>query len=253
MPVRLHVNIDHVATLRQARGVAYPSPVDAARLCEGAGAHGITVHLREDRRHIQDADVRTLRGVVTTMLNLEMAATDEMVAIAKGVRPDMVTLVPEKREERTTEGGLDVVGNRAHIEAVVRALKDAGIRTSLFIDPEEAQVRASKDVGADGVELHTGDYAHAAEAHQQPQTERELARLSAAAVASHGAGLALAAGHGLTAANTVALVRSVPHLEELNIGHALVADAVMVGMPRAVLSYLAAIAEGEALRNPGGA
>lgn len=243
MRVRLHVNVDHVATLRQARGTPYPDPVQAALVCERAGARGITVHLREDRRHIQDRDVEALRASVSTVLNLEMAATDAMVAIAERVRPDVVTLVPERREERTTEGGLDVASQRARLAGVCSRLEAAGIRVSLFIDPDEAQVRASAALGVGSVELHTGDYCDA----KDDAREHELTRLAeAAALAARVAPeMKVAAGHGLTSANLVALVERVPEVVELNIGHALVSDAVFLGLEAAVARYLAAIAEGE--------
>lgn len=242
MAVRLHVNVDHVATVRQARGTSYPDPVAAAALCEEAGADGITVHLREDRRHIQDDDVERLRASVTTLLNLEMAATDEMVDIALRVKPDLVTLVPEKREERTTEGGLDVVGQRELVERVVDRLRDGGVPVSLFIDPVEAQVRASAEVGARTVELHTGDYANATER----DVTRELGRLADAAELAAGlsADLEVAAGHGLTLDNVGPLIARMSSLVELNIGHALVAHAILVGMVQAVHDFRHAIGEG---------
>jgi pyridoxine 5-phosphate synthase len=247
MTVRLHVNVDHVATLRQARGTEYPDPVDAAVRAEAAGAHGITVHLREDRRHIQDRDVERLRERVTTLLNLEMAATDGMVAIASRIRPDLVTLVPEKREERTTEGGLDVAGQRDAVKRAIDALGAAGVPVSLFIDPDAAQIRASAEVGAAAIELHTGDYANATDA---PDVERELVRLADASVlaAREAPALRLAAGHGLTIANTEPLVARAAQVVELNIGHALVADALLLGLDGAVRAYLASIARGEARR-----
>ncbi len=234
---RLHVNVDHVATLRQARGTAYPDPVEAAATCELAGADGITVHLREDRRHISDRDVEILRRTVKTLLNLEMAATDAMIAIATRVRPDLVTLVPEKREERTTEGGLDVVGQREHVRSVIARLRGAGIPVSLFIDPETAQVDASHDVGAAAIELHTGDYANAP---SEGARTKELARLARASVHARSVSPAmrLAAGHGLTARNVGELLRTVPGIEELNVGHAIVSDAVLMGMERAVARFL---------------
>lgn len=246
-PILLGVNIDHVATLRQARGTRYPDPVKAALDAEEAGADGITVHLREDRRHIQDRDVSLLRETVETVLNLEMAATDEMVAIAERIRPDLVTLVPERREERTTEGGLDVAGQRERLAEVKARLDAAGIRLSLFIDPEEAQVEASAALGAGSIELHTGDYC---EAVAEAVRARELERLArAAAFAARVApAMAVAAGHGLTSRNLVALIAQVPQVVELNIGHALVADAVFDGLERAVERYLAAIDEGLAAR-----
>ena len=243
MRPRLHVNVDHIATLRQARGTPYPDPVEAALRCERAGADGITVHLREDRRHIQDRDVEVLRRTVKTVLNLEMAATDEMVAIAERIRPDLVTLVPERREERTTEGGLDVAGQRARIAAIKERLDAAGIRLSLFIDPDEAQLAAAAALGAGSVELHTGDYC---DAEGEDARAAELERLA------HGAALArelapamsVAAGHGLTSRNVVPLLARVPEIVELNIGHALVADAVIEGLDAAVRRYLDAIVEG---------
>lgn len=246
MRVALHVNIDHVATVRNARGTPYPDPVRAAVLCEVAGCDGITVHLREDRRHIRDRDVALLRDTVETMLNLEMAATEEMLAIALRVKPDLVTLVPERREERTTEGGLDVVGQASALAAAVRRLGDAGIPTSLFIDPDPAQVDASAAAGAVAVELHTGDYAHAAGAEGETQLER-LAAAAAHAGRHHGA-LRVAAGHGLTLRNTPPLVARVPELVELNIGHALVADAVFVGLEESVRRFREAIDEGVGAR-----
>jgi pyridoxine 5-phosphate synthase len=240
--VRLHVNVDHVATLRQARGTAYPDPVEAAVLCEHAGADGITVHLREDRRHIQDRDVDTLRRTVKTLLNLERAATDEMIAIAGRIGPDKVTLVPERREEQTTEGGLDVVGHRDHVRKAVTQLKAANIRVSLFIDPEPDQVKASLDVGAAEVELHTGDFAEAF-VRGGGELEREVGRLVAASECAQrdASALAVAAGHGLTVRNVPLLLSRLPQVAELNIGHAMVSDAVFFGLPEVVRRYRAAI------------
>ncbi|MFN7702370.1 MAG: pyridoxine 5'-phosphate synthase [Deltaproteobacteria bacterium] len=241
MAVKLHVNVDHVATLRQARGTTYPDPVEAALVCEAAGAHGITVHQREDRRHIQPDDVVRLRARVTTLLNLEMAATEPMVELALRVRPEFVTLVPEKREERTTEGGLDVAGQRAWLERVTARLHDAGIAVSMFIDPAPSQIDASIAVGAAHIELHTGDYAHAA----PERAHHELARLARAA--RHNAEarrpLHLAAGHGLSVANVGGLLASVPEIVELNVGHAIVSDAVLVGMDAAVKRFLRAMGQ----------
>jgi pyridoxine 5-phosphate synthase len=244
MRVALQVNVDHVATLRQARGVGYPDPVHAAVLCELAGADGITVHLREDRRHIVDRDVRVLRETVKTVLNLEMAATEEMKGIALEVTPDLVTLVPEKREERTTEGGLDVVGGADRLRAMVGELVRAGIEVSMFIDPEPAQIDASVAVGATVIELHTGDYANASD--RQPELDRLMAA-GAHAREKH-PNLRVAAGHGLTLANVGDLVRLVPEIVELNIGHALVADAVFRGMEASVAAYRHAIDDGESRR-----
>jgi pyridoxine 5-phosphate synthase len=238
--VRLHVNVDHVATLRNARGTPYPDPVRASEECLAAGAVGITAHLREDRRHIVDADVERLRTTVAvtragSTFNLEMAATDEMVATALRVRPDVCTLVPERRQERTTEGGLDVVRGGDRLAAHVRQLQDGGIRVSLFIAPESEQVERSKAIGAQQVELHTGEYAHGGEG--------ELVRLAAAASRAEALGLEVAAGHGLTQDNVPALV-ALPQIVELNIGHAIVSDAVFLGLRGAVVAYLAAIDRG---------
>lgn len=232
--MRLHVNIDHVATIRQARGTTYPDPVWAASLCELAGAHGITCHLREDRRHIVDRDVRVLRETVRSVLNLEMGATEEMVRLALEVKPELVTLVPERREERTTEGGLDVVGQGAMLAPVIRRLADAGITVSLFIVPTSAAVRASRELGAAVVELHTGEYCHARGA----EARRELERLATATEDAVALGLRVAAGHGLDYPN-VTPVAGIPGIEELNIGHAIVARAVFVGLDRAVRDMLA--------------
>ncbi len=221
------MNIDHVATLRQARRGTFPSPVEAARWVEDAGADGITVHLREDRRHIQDADVDALAGTVRTVLNLEMAATDEMTAIARRIRPYQVTLVPERREEITTEGGLDVTHDPARLRRVIDACHDAGIRTALFIAPDRAALEASKALGVHAVELHTGPYAHA------PADPAPLAALREAAAIGTGLGLHVHAGHGLSVAN-VGPVAAIPEIEELNIGHALVGRALFVGLAGAV-------------------
>lgn len=235
--MKLHINIDHVATLREARGVRYPDPVAAAVLCELAGADGITTHLREDRRHIQDRDLRILRETVRTVLNLEMAATDEMVKIALAVRPDIVTLVPEKREERTTEGGLDVLGRpRAGIGRAIERLGAEGIPVSLFIDPTIEAVSASHELGAPRIELHTGDYCNA----RSGAVTREIERLCAAALEGNGLGLHVAAGHGLDYPN-VAVVASIEGIDELNIGHAIVARAIFVGLDCAVRDMIALV------------
>jgi pyridoxine 5-phosphate synthase len=237
--MKLHVNVDHVATLRQQRDTPYPDPAWAATLCELAGADGITVHLREDRRHIQERDVRVLRKTVRGALNLEMAATDEMVRIAVEVKPDVVSLVPEKRQERTTEGGLDLTGaGRDPVAGAIAQLGAAGIPVSLFIDPTEVSVRASKDLGAPRVELHTGDFCE----RWKPLGGggAELARLSAAARLGEELGLHVAAGHGLDYAN-VGEVAAIDEITELNIGHAIVARAVLVGMERAVAEMIAEI------------
>jgi pyridoxine 5-phosphate synthase len=251
MPPRLYVNIDHVATLRQQRGTRYPDPVVAAALCELGGAEGITAHLREDRRHIQDRDVRLLRETVSGVLNLEMAATDEMLAIALEIRPDFCTLVPEKRAERTTEGGLDVRAGGT-LERVIGKLADAGIGVSLFIDPDPDVVARSHELGAGTVELHTGDYCLAwARAPRSPAVAHELTRLTVAARAAGERGLRLGAGHGLDVAS-VGPVAALPHVEELNIGHGLVARAVLLGLERAVIELRAAISEGAGLAAPVG-
>jgi len=242
MSIALHVNIDHVATLRQARGVSYPDPVWAASLCELAGADGITVHLREDRRHIQDRDVEVLRKTVRGVLNLEMAATPEMVDKAIALRPDIVTLVPERREERTTEGGLDVAGGaRLLVQEAVAALHEAHIPVSLFIAPDVVQVRAAAQLKVPRIELHTGQYCeetlkpgHAAHA------AKELERLAQATEDAIRLGIHVAAGHGLDYPNVVPLVR-IAGIEELNIGHAIVSRAVLVGMEQAVRDMIAVL------------
>ena len=228
--MRLGVNVDHVATLRQARGVDYPDPVEAALLAQAAGADGITVHLREDRRHIQERDVEELRRRLRVKLNLEMAVTDAMVDFALGVRPGDACFVPERREELTTEGGLDVAGHAARVTAAARRLAAAGVRVSLFIDPDPAQVRASRHAGVHAVELHTGDYANAA---GDAERGRQLARLRRAAAEAALLGLEVHAGHGLTVAN-VRPVAAIAEIVELNIGHSIVARAVLVGMAAAV-------------------
>lgn len=240
MSIKLHVNIDHVATVRQARGTTYPDPVWAAALCELAGADGITAHLREDRRHMLDRDIRLLRQTVRTVLNLEMAATDEMVAIAREVRPDIVTLVPEKREEKTTEGGLDLGRTRGELERAVRALADARIPVSLFIDPTVHAVRVSQDLGVSRIELHTGDYVEAASTPGRPRQGAELDRLATAAAEGVTLGLHVAAGHGLDYPN-VGPVGAIDGITELNIGHAIIARAVLVGLDRAVREMREAI------------
>ncbi len=226
---RLAVNIDHVATVRQARGGPDPDPVWAAALAQLGGADGITVHLREDRRHIQDRDLRLLRETVTVRLNLEMACTDEMVAIARANRPELVTLVPERREEVTTEGGLDVAVHRLRVLDSVRQLKDLGLEVSLFIDPTPRQIELAREVGADAVELHTGAYALAAEA----QRNSHLEALETAAKLAQQLGLVLHAGHGLNYHNVSPVARLVS-AGDLNIGHSIVARALWVGLPEAV-------------------
>ncbi len=236
----LCVNVDHIATIRQARGTVEPDPVWAAALAEMGGADGIVVHLREDRRHIQERDVRLLRQTVRTRLTLEMAATQEMISIASEIRPDIVTLVPERREELTTEGGLDVVGLRESVAQAVASLNSAGIPVSLFIDPEEAQIEAAKEVGAQCVELHTGRYADAAPGEAQ---DREFEKLARCASSAFELGLRVHAGHGLTY-NNVARLAALPEIEEFSIGHSIVARAALVGMERAVRDMNALIKRG---------
>ena len=228
-PIFLGVNIDHVATLRQARGTTYPRPAEAAYVAEHAGADSITVHLREDRRHIQDHDLDEINEVLSTHMNLEMAVTDEMVAIARRIRPTDVCLVPEKREELTTEGGLDVAGQVGKVRAACEALGEAGIRVSLFIDPERAQLDAALAAGAPVVELHTGRYADT-DGDEQAQ---ELDRITDAARYGHGLGLIINAGHGLHYRN-VTPIACIAEVVELNIGHAIVARAVFDGLGPAV-------------------
>ncbi len=243
MPIRLHINIDHVATLRNARGTFYPDPIEAAYVCERAGADGITAHLREDRRHMTDRDIERLRESIGTLLNLEMAATEEMIAVAERVRPDVVTLVPERREERTTEGGLDAVGQADRIGGIIQRAHRAAIRVSLFIAADADQVRASKSLGADQIELHTGEYCNA-RAHE---CARELQRLRDCAALGAQLGLEIAAGHGLNRHNTPP-VAAIPQIAELNIGHAVIADAVFTGLGQAVADIRAAVQRGIALR-----
>ena len=240
--LRLGVNVDHIATLRQQRGTRYPDPVYAAAIAEQAGADQITIHLREDRRHIQDRDLRVMRETVQVPLNLEMAVTEEMIGIALAHKPDTVTLVPEKRAERTTEGGLDVAGQLAKISDATKRLTEGGIAVSLFIDPDPLQVQASRAVGATIIELHTGDYC---DAPTQAIAARELERLRLAAVQAHELGLVVAAGHGIDYRN-VGPIAALDHVEELNIGHSIVCQAAFVGFERAVAEMIAAMAEGVA-------
>jgi pyridoxine 5-phosphate synthase len=224
---RLYINIDHVATVRQARRASYPDPVAAARLCEDAGADGITAHLREDRRHIQDADIEALAAGTRTPFNLEIAATDSMTTLAVRLKPHQVTLVPERREEVTTEGGLDCLRDPQRLADVIGRLHGAGIRTSLFIDPDRAQIDASARLGVAAVELHTGTYCH------NPADTKALRALQDGAAYAKSLGLAVHAGHGLTLEN-VGPVAAIPECEELNIGHAIVGHAIFVGLPAAV-------------------
>jgi pyridoxine 5-phosphate synthase len=237
--LRLGVNVDHVATLRQARGTPYPDPVEAAMIAAGAGADGITVHLREDRRHIQDDDVRRLLAVSPVPVNLEMAVTDAMVRLAQELRPPRACLVPERRQELTTEGGLDVVGQLANVRDACGALADAGIRVSLFIDPAPEQLEAALACGAPAVELHTGRYADTTDAAQVA----ELQRLRDFARSAQRAGIEVHAGHGLTVGN-VGAIAATPEIVELNIGHAIIADAVFGGLPMAICAMRQAMHRG---------
>lgn len=227
--ILLGVNIDHIATLRQARGTSYPDPVYAASIAEHAGADGITVHLREDRRHIQDRDIRVLAQTLQTRMNFEMAVTDEMLSFAEEIKPAHACLVPEKREELTTEGGLDVLGQESKIKAACQRLSDAGVEASLFIDPEIAQIDAAKRAGAPVIELHTGAYADTDGQHQLD----ELERLKEAATYAHSIGLIVNAGHGLHYHN-VEPIAEIPEFNELNIGHAIIARSLFVGLDQAV-------------------
>src|SRR5690554_3774914 len=246
---RLGVNVDHVATLRQARGTLYPDPVTAAAMAELAGADQITIHLREDRRHIQDRDVHLMRKTVTTRLNFEMAVMEEMLAIALEVRPDMITLVPEKREEQTTEGGLAVHQNIDMLGDYIERLRECGAYISLFIDPALDQIKASCDLGVDIIELHTGDFCEAAPHFSNTlrpspyDHERELAKLTEAAQYGHQLDLVVAAGHGLDYKNVLP-VAAIAEIEEFNIGHSIVSRAVLVGFERAVAEMIDALAMG---------
>src|SRR5258706_2169575 len=224
---RLYINIDHVATWRQARRGAEPDPVEAASVCEAAGADGITAHLREDRRHIQDADIQGLKAKVRTYFNLEMACVAEMVELACRIKPEQVTLVPERREEITTEGGLDIISDPSRISSAIASLNDAGIRVSLFIDPTRAAVEQSKKLGVAAIELHTGTYSHRPESTKTIDALRDSARRGA------DLGIAVHAGHGLTVKN-VGPVAAIPEIEELNIGHSVISRAVFIGLDRAV-------------------
>ena len=237
MAALLGVNIDHVATLRQARGTSYPDPVNAALMCEQAGAEGITLHLREDRRHIQDDDVRRMRPVLKTRMNLEMAVTDEMVAFAKEIQPQHVCFVPEKRQEVTTEGGLDVVGHFEDVKNATQELTAIGCDVSLFIDADFAQIDAAIACGAPTIELHTGAYADA----ETPEAQQaELERIVKGAEYAASKGLVVNAGHGLNLEN-VTPIAAIPQIHELNIGHSLIADAVFVGLAQAVQEMKAVI------------
>jgi pyridoxine 5-phosphate synthase len=245
--IKLCVNIDHIATVRQARGSAYPDPLEGARLCEESGAHGITVHLREDRRHIQDRDVIGLKDIVKGKYNLEMALSDEIITIAKRIKPDQITLVPEKREEITTEGGLDVAAHFDRIRATVKQFHDIGIIISLFVEPEKDLIYRSKETGADYVEIHTGSYCTAADdfggdlyGESPPGVKQELDRICRAAEYADKIGIGINAGHGLNAYN-IKPVLAARGLEELNIGHSIIARSIFVGLPAAVKELLAII------------
>jgi pyridoxine 5-phosphate synthase len=247
--IKLCVNIDHIATLRQARGSAYPDPLEGARLCEESGAHGITVHLREDRRHIQDRDVIGLKEIVKGKFNLEMALSDEIIAIAKKIKPDQITLVPEKRQEITTEGGLDVAAHFDRIRDVVKQFHDIGIIISLFIEPEKDLVYRSKETGADYIEIHTGTYCTAADDfggdlywESPPGVKRELDRICRAAEYASEIRIGINAGHGLNAYN-LKPVLAARGLDELNIGHSIIARSIFIGLPAAVKELLAIIGE----------
>jgi pyridoxine 5-phosphate synthase len=226
----LAVNVDHVATVREARGIDMPDPLLAAGLAELAGADGIICHLREDRRHIKDRDLRLLRSTVTTRLNMEMAAVEEMIQIALDVKPDLATLVPERREELTTEGGLDVVSQTDHYADVTGRLQAGGVRISFFVDPDPDQVRAAKQCGADVVEIHTGHYS---EARTESEATERFQRIASAAKLAEEMGLSVSAGHGLNYAN-VKRFRALPQIDEYSIGHSIVARAIFVGFERAV-------------------
>ncbi|MGO4386062.1 pyridoxine 5'-phosphate synthase [Microvirga sp. 2YAF29] len=244
-PLRLGVNIDHVATVRNARGGHQPDPIRAAHMAVLAGADGITAHLREDRRHIRDQDMERLKRQLFVPLNFEMAATPEMIGIALRIHPHACCLVPEKREERTTEGGLDIIGGASHLRPMIQQLKGEGIRVSLFVEPEVAVMDAACDLGAPVVELHTGTYCEAVVEGDQARIDRELERLRRAA--EHGAriGLEIHAGHGL-ALDSVRPVAAIPQIVELNIGHSLIGEAIFVGLDEAVRSMRAAMDEGRA-------
>ena len=234
MSMRLAVNIDHIATIREARKAREPEPLAAALVAEMAGALGITVHLRGDRRHIKDRDVDLLRQAIATKLNVEMAATDEMARIALQIKPDQVTLVPERPQELTTEGGLDVAANAADVKSFTRRMRESGIRVSIFVDPELEQVRHARSAGADAVEINTGRYADAAES-ARPQ---ELVRIAEAARLGAGHDLEVLAGHGLNYSNVIAIAR-IGEISELNIGHSIVARGAIVGLDRAVRDMVA--------------
>jgi pyridoxine 5-phosphate synthase len=247
MTARLNVNIDHVATVREARKTIEPSVIAAAVVCEQAGAHGITVHIRGDRRHIQDRDIELLRETVSTYLNVEMAATDEMVAIAKRIKPDAVSLVPESPNEITTEGGLDVIKNFDQVAAAVAGLKENGVFVSIFIDPDIDQIDAAKRAGAQQIELCTAEYAEltlssrASHGEGERRAAAEVGRIRKAAVHAKSIGLVVAAGHGLTTRNTGALA-AIPEITEFNIGHHVISRSIFIGLERAVAEMIDVIA-----------
>lgn len=226
---RLHINVDHVATIRQARKIKYPDPVTAALMCEMSGADGITVHLREDRRHIQDRDVRILKETVKTILNLEMATSPEIIKIALTVVPDIITLVPEKRQELTTEGGLNLKSEITRFQDIIKQFHDKGIRVSLFIDPDKETIQAAKETGAEQIELHTGRYCDAT----AQEMEKELQRIIEGAQYGAKLGLKIAAGHGLNYDNIIPVAK-IKEIEEFNIGHSIVAHSIFVGIQQAV-------------------
>lgn len=244
-PLRLGVNIDHVATVRNARGGHHPDPIRAAHMAVLAGADGITAHLREDRRHIRDGDMDRLKRQLFVPLNFEMAATPEMIEIATRIHPHACCLVPEKREERTTEGGLDIIGGASHLRPMIQQLKGEGIRVSLFVEPEVEVMDAACELGAPVVELHTGTYCEAVAQGDEAKVARELERLRRAAEHGAGIGLEIHAGHGL-ALDSVRPVAAIPQIMELNIGHALIGDAIFVGLDEAVRAMRAAMDEGRA-------
>ncbi|GLK55469.1 pyridoxine 5-phosphate synthase [Methylopila capsulata] len=246
--IRLGVNIDHVATVRNARGGAHPDPVRFARLAVEAGADGITAHLREDRRHIRDADMDAIRAEIAAPLNFEMAATPEMLAIALRVKPNAACLVPEKREERTTEGGLDVIGQKATVAPVVKELTAAGVRVSLFVEPDEGALEQAALMGAAIVELHTGSWCDALAAGETERAVREFERLRAGATLAASLGLEVHAGHGLDYASAERIAE-LPEIVELNIGHFLIGEAIAVGLGETIREMKAAIARGQGRRS----
>ncbi|PKL37275.1 MAG: pyridoxine 5'-phosphate synthase [Spirochaetae bacterium HGW-Spirochaetae-1] len=240
--IKLCINVDHIATVRQARGGTEPDPVEGARICEENGAHGITVHLREDRRHIQDIDVIALRDVVVGKFNLEMALSNDIIAVAKRIVPAQITLVPEKRQELTTEGGLDVRGNKEKIRSIVEQFHDLGVEISLFVEPDIDVVEISRETGADFIEIHTGSYC---DARDEAVVQRELARILNAADHAARVGIRVNAGHGLNYRNLEPVLRAAS-LEELNIGHSIISRSIFVGLPTAVREMMDVIVAHEA-------